>query len=71
MDMPTPKIIVTNENGSRELKGQELEDFLTQQQKDKAEAELLASQVAAKKQAKKALLEKLGITEDEAKLLLA
>jgi hypothetical protein len=71
MDMPTPKIIVSDENGSRELEGQELEDFLIQQQKDKAEAERLEAAVESRKLAKAQLLERLGITADEAKLLLA
>ena len=71
MDMPTPKIIVSDENGSRELEGQELENFLIQQEKDKAEAERLEAAVEAKKLAKAQLFDRLGITADEAKLLLA
>ena len=68
--MPTPKIIVTDENGQRELEGQELQDFLAQQQKDQAEAELLLAQVQAKKQTRAALLARLNITEEEARILL-
>jgi hypothetical protein len=71
MDMPTPKIIVSDENGSRELEGQELENFLIQQEKDKAETARVEAAVEAKKLAKAQLLERLGITADEAKLLLA
>jgi hypothetical protein len=71
MDMPTPKIIVSDANGSRELEGQELEDFLIQKEKDKAEAERLEAAVESKKLAKAQLLDRLGITADEAKLLLA
>ena len=69
--MPTPKIIVSNENGQRELEGKELKDFLIQQSKDKAEADKLAAEAEAKAQAKAELLERLGITADEAKLLLS
>jgi len=69
--MSTLKIIVSDENGSRELEGQELEDFLIQQEKDKAEAERLEAAVESRKLAKAQLLERLGITADEAKLLLA
>ena len=65
------KIIVSDENGSRELKGQELEDFLIQQAKDKAEADAKIAEAEAKSEAKAALLDRLGITADEAKLLLS
>ena len=69
--MSIPKIIVSDENGHRELKGKELEDFLIQQAKDKAEADKLEAEARLKAEAKKALLEQLGITEEQAKLLLA
>jgi hypothetical protein len=69
--MSTLKITVSDENGSRELKGQELEDFLIQQAKDKAEADAKIAEAQAKATQKAALLERLGITEDEARLLLA
>jgi hypothetical protein len=65
------KIIITDNNGARELLGQELADFLTQQAKDKIEADKLKAEAEAKAQAKGALLERLGITADEARLLLA
>lgn len=71
MATASPKIIITDNNGARELEGQELSDFLAQQVKDKAEADKLKAEAEAKAQAKKALLERLGITEDEAKLLLS
>jgi hypothetical protein len=69
--MSTLKVIVSDENGSRELEGQELTDFLSQQAKDKAEADSFQAEAEAKAQAKAELLERLGITADEAKLLLA
>ena len=69
--MLIPKIIVSNENGSRELEGQELTDFLAQQAKDKAEADSFTSAVEARVVAKAALLTQLGITAEQAKLLLS
>jgi hypothetical protein len=71
MATASPKIIITDNNGARELKGEELTDFLAQRELDKAEAAKLEAQVKAKANAKAALLERLGITEDEAKLLLS
>jgi len=67
----SPKIIITDNNGARELKGQELTDFLKQQAIDIADSNALKDAIKAKVAAKTVLLEKLGITEDEAKLLLA
>jgi len=69
--MPTPKIIVSDENGQRELEGQELQDFLTDRAKLQAEVETQEAKKQANKQAKAELLERLGITADEAKLLLS
>lgn len=43
---------------------------IAQKAKDLAESEALAKLIADQEAAKSALLEKLGITEDEAKLLL-
>jgi hypothetical protein len=58
--------IETGEAVEREMTATEL----AQWQKDKEAAELEAQHIAAKAAEKAALLEKLGITEDEAKLLL-
>jgi len=69
--MQTEKIIVSNKNGQRELEGQELEDFLTDRAKMQAEVKAIEAEAEAKAQAKAALLERLGITADEAKLLLS
>jgi len=63
--------VATDETTIRELKGEELAQYETdvlKRTQAKAEAEAEASQRA---DAKAALLERLGITEDEAKLLLA
>jgi hypothetical protein len=69
--MPTPKIIVSDENGQRELEGQELENFLIDRAKLQAEVEMLEAEAQARAQAKTALLAQLGITEEQAKLLLS
>jgi hypothetical protein len=69
--MPTPKIIVSDENGQRELEGQELENFLIDRAKLQAEVEMLEAEAQARAQAKAALLAQLGITEEQAKLLLS
>ena len=42
-----------------------------QYQKDQAEAKAFKVEIEAKAQAKQALFDRLGITEDEAKLLLS
>jgi len=63
------KIIVNCETGEtleRELNAEEL----TQQTKDEAAAQARAAEAAAKEAARKALLDKLGITAEEAQLLL-
>jgi hypothetical protein len=67
------KVIVNCETGEQEttpLEGQELADFLATEAE--ALAKIAAEENAATQKAaeKVALLEKLGISEDEAKLLL-
>lgn len=54
----------TDEIIDREMNDEEYEQYLLKIEKSKAEIQI-------KEDAKTALLEKLGITEDEAKLLLA
>ena len=64
------KKIVNCETGKiveRELNEKEL----AQQAIDEAAAAARAAELAAKAQARQALLDKLGITEEEAKLLLS
>ena len=66
------KIIITDNNGARELEGQELSDFLAQQAKDKAEADKLKAEAQAKAQAKaaaQAKLEALGLTVEDLQAL--
>jgi hypothetical protein len=57
----------TNEIIDREMTNAEFAQY----QKDQAEAEAFKAEIEAKAQAKQALFDRLGITEDEAKLLLA
>jgi len=54
-----------------EIKREYTEAEYAQHEADKAEAIALAEQAAIKAEARAALLAKLGITEDEAKLLLS
>lgn len=56
----------TNEIIEREANLEELEQL----EKDRLDAEKEAAEIAKKAVAKAALLERLGITEEEAKLLL-
>ena len=67
--MPTIKIVnvETGEEIEREMNAEEL----AQLAKDKAEAEQRQAEAEAKATQKAALLDRLGITEEEAKLLLA
>ncbi len=66
--------VETGEITKVDLVGAELDEFLANEAKAKAAAEIAAKELAAinaaKAAEKAALLEKLGITEDEAKLLL-
>lgn len=72
MATKTPKIIITdNITGERELQGEELEQFLEWQAKIVAEIKAKEAEAETKAATKAALLDRLGITEDEAKLLLA
>ena len=59
--------LATNEVIDREMTDAEYADYQTQQQKDK----LIADELSAKAAQKDALLAKLGINQDEAKLLLS
>jgi hypothetical protein len=68
MTNPTIKIhnVETNEIVEREMNAQELAQFKAEQADNKLAQDAEAAKVAAKAE----LLAKLGITEDEAKLLL-
>lgn len=69
--MTTPLVTIhnaeTNEVETREMNAEELAQYAIDLERDAARA----AEIAAKAAAKTALLERLGITEDEAKLLLA
>ena len=68
--MTTEKIYVQIDNDKVELTGADKEAFIADRQKAQNELAALLTEKTAKAKAKSALLEKLGITEDEAKLLL-
>ena len=68
--MPTVKIFVNDTGTVKELTGTELDAFLADQAIMQAEIEAEAKAVAKKAKAKTALLDKLGMTADEAALLL-
>jgi phosphopantetheinyl transferase (holo-ACP synthase) len=61
--------IVNNETGEVTFRDF-TDDELAQYEKQKADADKLAAEIAAKQAARETLLDKLGITADEAKLLL-
>jgi hypothetical protein len=71
MATATPDIWISNEEGQRKLEGAELEAFLADREAIRLEIAEREAQAEAKAEAKTALLERLGITADEAKLLLA
>ena len=80
MDIPTVRMIMEKVTEIDAITGEVIErpmndEELAQRKKDQEEAEKLAAakaiELAEKATAKSALLERLGITADEAKLLLS
>ena len=69
--MTTEKIYVSIDNDRFELTGADKEAFIADRQIRQNEKEALLAEKTARATAKAALLVKLGITEDEAKLLLS
>jgi hypothetical protein len=65
------KIIIGIDSEVIELTGADKEAFLTQKAKDDLEFQARQVEVQAKATAKAALLAQLGITEEQAKLLLS
>jgi hypothetical protein len=65
------KIFVNVDGVDIEATGQVLQDILEYQAKCKAEADAREAEAQVKAAAKAALLDRLGITEAEAKLLLS
>lgn len=64
------KITIHNVETGQVIEREMTADELAQWEADKAAAEAAAAEAAAKEVARQALLDKLGITADEAKLLL-
>ena len=62
--------VETGEITEIELTPQEVTEINKQYAKAKAETDLLQSEVEAKEAARQAILDRLGLTADEAKLLL-
>ena len=67
---PTLKV-GSNDTGYTELSADEYDATITEWANAKLAREAKAAEAEAKAEAKAALLEKLGMTEDEAKLLFA
>jgi len=65
------KIYVAVDNERMELTGEDKKAFFAQREIDLANIALKEAKIQARAQAKIKLLERLGITEDEAKLLLS
>ena len=70
MAIQTKEILVSDENGSRKLVGEELESFLAQKELDNLEIAKSVSQAKDRQIQRQAILDRLGLTADEAKLLL-
>ncbi len=72
--MPSDKVIINIDDQVIELKGQELIDFLAQREAENQETLARLNALIAEREAKavqrQAILDRLGITADEAKLLL-
>lgn len=65
-----PKILIHNIETNEVIEREMNADELAQYEADKAASEAMKAEAAAKEAARAALLDKLGITADEAKLLL-
>jgi hypothetical protein len=70
MTMTTEKIFVGIDDKRIELTGEALETFLAQREADNAEREAREAEQVAKAEQKQAILERLGLTEDELKVVL-
>lgn len=69
--MTTEKIFVGIDNERVELTGEDKEKYLAQRALDDIQEKLKADKAEARAVQKAALLERLGISEDEARLLLS
>ena len=70
MTMTNEQIFIQNGDQRIELIGAELEAFLAQREADNAEREAREAEQVAKAEQKAAILERLGLTEDELKVVL-
>ena len=71
MTMAKSEIIKVQEGDTViELTGEALEAFLAQREADNAERQAFEAELAAKAEQKAAILERLGLTEDELKVVL-
>jgi hypothetical protein len=66
----TNKIQIGIDDQVIELTGADKETFLAQREADNAEREAREAEQAAKAEQKQAILERLGLTEDELKVVL-
>ncbi len=69
--MATDKIVIQIGDEIQELKGADKEAFLAQRKADNVEQEAREAEQAAKAAEKAAILERLGLTEDELKVVLS
>ena len=70
MIMATEKIMVGIDDQVIELTGADKEAFIAQREADNAEREAREAEQVAKAEQKQAILERLGLTEDELKVVL-
>jgi hypothetical protein len=68
--MTNEQIFIQNGDQRIELKGAELEAFLADRAAMQAEQETFEAEQVAKAEQKQAILERLGLTEDELKVVL-
>jgi len=69
--MATEKIFIQIDNERIELTGTDKEAFLADRAATQAEQETRKAEQAAKAEQKAAILERLGLTEDELKVVLS
>jgi hypothetical protein len=68
--MTTEKIMIGIDDQVIELKGADKEAFIAQREADNAELKAFKAEQAAKAEQKAAILKRLGLTEDELKVVL-
>jgi hypothetical protein len=68
--MTTEQIFIGVDDQVIELTGADKEAFLAQREADNAELKAFEAEQAAKAEQKAAILERLGLTEDELKVVL-